>query len=558
MQLMGYRNTQKVGKTMLWKKTISLLLLITLFLTGCESEEIIDKSDIGGSYSEEENEQAEIQADSAVDEENGLTEYEIESLLPNQLEDKQYHWVILQNGRATVRQGQVQAINDRLQELGVEASIVFHVVTMVEYVTPMVLEQVEEQLEGKMDFVSIGPALCAFDMDEWEANFIELSDELKEGKMNEFYLAVPEVVWTANRIGDGIYSFSNMTEVQVHGYAFGTVEQDEYGIETLTALQEANGIENEEPWKKLLELSGKPVCLWTGLYWGKPAPIEENPYLRTTLRKLANGYEDLYFIELTDDIRFNIEKGKFEWLLESETYKQILNRVLEFYEKGYLGNDVAWNSDEFLTPVVYTNAAKVQRHYSPVGEETGDIFVPSWKNARVSKITTDRQAIYSLVYHQAEDGWEEVLNVLGSDEVIADILNANHYDLTISATVFESVDDYYYGDMDGADEMQSKFDKIAEVYQAAEANPLEGFVFNPYPVKAEWEEYNKKMTQYALVDFYHETIEEDDVPYANLEAIESVLTDMENMKEEAHIELILEELNRQYREWKMNSVECAG
>ena len=318
MQLMGYRNTQKVGKSMLWKKTISLLLLITLFLTGCRSEEIIDKSDISGSYSEEVNEQAEIQEDGEEDKENNATEYEIESLFPNQLEDKQYHWVILQNGRATVRQGQVQAINDRLQELGVEASIVFHVVTMVEYVTPMVLEQVEEQLEGKMDFVSIGPALCAFDMDEWEANFIELSDELKEGKMNEFYLAVPEVVWTANRIGDGIYSFSNMTEVQVHGYAFGTVEQDEYGIETLTALQEANGIENEEPWKKLLKLSGKPVCLWTGLYWGKPTSIEENPYLRTTLHKLANGYEDLYFIELTDDIRFNIEKGELNGCLKAK------------------------------------------------------------------------------------------------------------------------------------------------------------------------------------------------------------------------------------------------
>ena len=52
---------------------------------------------------------------------------------------------------------------------------------------------------------------------------------------------------------------------------------------------------------------------------------------------------------------------------------------------------------------------------------------------------------------------------------------------------------------------------------------------------------------------YHETIEEDDVPYANLEVIESILTDMEKMKDEAHIELILEELNRQYREWKMNS-----
>ena len=73
MQLMGYRNTQKVGKNMLWKKTISLLLLITLFLTGCRSEEIIDKSDISGSYSEEVNEQAEIQEDGGEDKENNAT-----------------------------------------------------------------------------------------------------------------------------------------------------------------------------------------------------------------------------------------------------------------------------------------------------------------------------------------------------------------------------------------------------------------------------------------------------------------------------------------------------
>ena len=87
MQLMGYRNTQKVGKNMLWKKTISLLLLITLFLTGCRSEEIIDKSDISGSYSEEVNEQAEIQEEGGEDKENNATEYEIESQFPNPLSE---------------------------------------------------------------------------------------------------------------------------------------------------------------------------------------------------------------------------------------------------------------------------------------------------------------------------------------------------------------------------------------------------------------------------------------------------------------------------------------
>ena len=180
--------------------------------------------------------------------------WDIVTYAPKEMESRQYHWVILQNGRNVIDQTGTDRINERLKELKVDAALCFHVVTMQEYVPPQILDAVYQQLDGQMDFVSIGPALCGFSMDEWSQCFLELTDELQNGEMRQFYETVPPVVWEANQIADGLYSFSDSSTVVVWGCIFDEEAQEKWGRENLLKLQQTKGVEKEEIWQELYEL----------------------------------------------------------------------------------------------------------------------------------------------------------------------------------------------------------------------------------------------------------------------------------------------------------------
>ena len=60
--------------------------------------------------------------------------------------------------------------------------------------------------------------------------------------------------------------------------------------------------------------------MWSALSWGVPVYMTEIPYVRATLSQFANGFDEQYFVRLTDDIRFDIEKEEFVWLPENEKY----------------------------------------------------------------------------------------------------------------------------------------------------------------------------------------------------------------------------------------------
>lgn len=62
--------------------------------------------------------------------------WDIVTYAPKEMESRQYHWVILQNGRNVIDQTGTDRINERLKELKVDAALCFHVVTMQEYVPP--------------------------------------------------------------------------------------------------------------------------------------------------------------------------------------------------------------------------------------------------------------------------------------------------------------------------------------------------------------------------------------------------------------------------------------
>ena len=407
-------------------------------------------------------------------------------------------------------------------------------------------------MEGQMDFVSISPALCGFSMDEWSENFIELSDSLQEESLIQFYQTVPEKVWKSNQIADGLYSFSNSSTIYVHGFGFGKDNCDLWGKENLLKLQEANGVENEEIWEEIYELRKEPICEWTGLWWGDPVnESKEKAYMRNALSKMANGWEKQYYVYLTDDIRLNIEKNEFEWLIESETYQEVRQKTIDFYQKGYLGEAISTIMPnqypvERLGAVLASNTVRVQKMVPSMGEDKGDLWVPSWNTARISSYEGSNRYMYSCVYRKVQSGWKEILSAIGSDETISDILNQNG-DITISAVVYQKLPGLYYPDI------EDQYELVEMIYEEAEMDPLEGFIFNPAPIQKEWEAYNEIASRSRGINLWTEP-NESGMYETNIEAIEMVWEMYQNMKEEAPIQQVVDEVNRQYQAWCLGKV----
>ena len=138
-----------------------------------------------------------------------------------------------------------------------------------------------------------------------------------------------------------------------------------------------------------------------------------------------------------------------------------------------------------------------------------------------------------------------MLDVMGSDEAISQCLNQYYYDMTISALVYGEILGYY------TPRIRDRYEMIQIVNEEAKENPIAGFVFNPLPIQEEWEEYNRKYSAYAGISFSTRVSEEEIVLYEpNFETIDMVWNAYLEMKEEARVDLVLEEVNRQYKEWK--------
>ncbi|MBQ7017167.1 MAG: hypothetical protein IJN10_09465 [Firmicutes bacterium] len=491
----------------------------------------------------------------AAEEEDAKAEYKITSITSEDAQEQQYHWVILQSGRTNINQKEVDEINAQLKQRGLNASICFHVVQTPDYITPQVLEAVYEQLEGKMDFVSMSPSLTAFSKADWVYTFVDLTDALQkpEGKLNQFYQTVPPAAWQANQIADGFYSFSSSKVVEVNGFGFKEEGYQQLGEENLLKLEKANGIADEAVWKELYDLRGEAVVLWNRLTVGYGAGMQEYNYDRQKVSGLTNWWDRDLFAYLTDDIRYNLETQEFEWLGSSETYLQLKAKVLDFYNKGYIREIDTIKMRE--QDVSDTTAGWSWLSYSEESKNTEmfDFWVANGK-LRVSKYRTSLKHVYSCVYKEAQGGWEDVLNVLGSDDVISGVLN-KRYNMTISALI--------YGDLlmvgqQAPEQIDDPYAFIEELYTSAEPDPLQGFVFNPLPVAEEWKLCNA--TAYGLATAYNftyhksEMTEDGPVPVehgVDLAAIDAYWSDYIQQMNDAQIEAVVDEVNRQYQEWQL-------
>lgn len=549
-------------------KALSLLLAVVL-LVGCNGNVSKEESEVQNVQTDESMEESELvvesKEESGTKEEDEEVAYQITSILPETVSENQYHWVILQSGRSNVNQRNVNQINEVLKANSLSSSIVFHIVETEEYITPDVLEKVSEQLEGKMDFVSMSPTLTAFSKKEWQNTFVNLTEKLKtdNGELSQFYQVVPEAAWNANEIAGGIYSFSNATYVKCQGLGFYKAACDMFGEENLIKLQQANGIEDESIWAELYDLHQQPIGMWAGLNWGVGIGEQERVYDRSTLSGITNGWDSAEFALLTDDVRYNKKTKEFEWLGNSETYLELKDAVKQFAEKGYIRTHDSVSVSEYFESD--WKVGRVLGSYSNEYVKNEDnidsytyLWVPSGK-LQVIQYPMGLTYVHSCVYKNAQEGWEEILNVMGANEEVSNIIN-QQYHMTISSLVYQ---DDWYGMLLKPSELEDTYAFIEKLYAEAEPNPLQGFVFNPLPVVEEWNVCNKTAHGFASWEFVYyefEEYEEEDGTImqrmvesgADLEAIDEFWSAYTQAMQEAGVEKIVEEVNRQYQEWQQS------
>lgn len=103
--------------------------------------------------------------------------------------------------------------------------------------------------------------------------------------------------------------------------------------------------------------------------------------------------------------------------------------------------------------------------------------------------------MYSFVYQDAHEGWQSVLDILGSDEQITETLHQSTSTITLSRVIY---DERMTGIVPNIDD---QYEMIKQVYEEAQPNPIGGFIFNPIPIQEEWKEYNEKMYGFDTISF---------------------------------------------------------
>lgn len=584
---------------------IAIVMIMTISLVSCgkgKTESNLNSTEQSESSVEvaenSESVPVEDESESENEKEKPAVTFRIKSCPAETPEGTVYHWAMLQTDRAQVDEENMQRINERLQALGIDGSLQIHYVAIPtnELVTAETIQQVYEQLEEKMDFISISPEYIAISKDDWQDNFIELTEKLHTGALKDFYEIVPDNLWRANQIAGGIYSFSSAKEVNMRVLCFEEPMVESMGLENICRIQEANGLENEEVWKELYELRNKPIAVWeAGI--GSVHGLAEGLPNYSALSGFTGCWEEQYFEELNgmDYIRYNFETNQYEWLGASEKYLALRERVLDFYDKGYITNlDYEMlhtdRIDEFYDGVAkLVEGVDNQIHTETIdtGEkEEEQVLVPMWNESHV--VTKEEEDfLYSCVYRKAQSGWEQVLDAMGSDEELICLLNfgIKDRDFTVggkSGNYIQTIYDVdeetgepigFYGrsrfysillsselcrkvEIPGYDACMAEYDSpyefLEELYGNATISANTDFVFNPAPVQEERKKCNEWAGFTSNNDCTISIEKPGERPIVKF-SLDKVLNNWDayiiSMENNAPLEVVVEEANRQLAEW---------
>ena len=95
---------------------------------------------------------------------------------------------------------------------------------------------------------------------------------------------------------------------------------------------------------------------------------------------------------------------------------------------------------------------------------------------------------------------------------------------------------------------------IEKSYEAADPDPLQGFIFNPVPIREQWEAYNQAAFLLGSVQMIHKEMDPQTgrlgVYEADIDSMDQFWDQYQKSMKENGIDQILSEVNRQYQEWK--------
>lgn len=483
-------------------------------------------------------------------------------------EGQVYHWVLLQNGRRQVQSDEAAVeLNKRLAELNIQGSLQIHVVDVTDgLITPQIIEEAKKLVGGQIDFITISPNLIALNKEDWGKLFIDLEQELVEGGLRDFYESVPPRLWEVNRIAGGQYSFANGKEVyQFALLIFNEEVIEKIGLETLSKLQEADGLNNEEVWKEIYEVCGVPIMTGTSSDLSTYSAIDFKE-IAWSNENLAWGFSSRfcyqYFDLYTNDVVFNYLSGKFEWFGESEDFLKMKDKVEDYYQKGYFLGLPYWNEEKMSDedeprPLARTDIGLLNK--AVYSETENVIFMPLWNNYYIRKRADKASYMYSCVMRDAADGWQQILNAIGADEKATKLLGqatvANLCDIIMSAELYR----YDMEDPRLGGEEWTPYELVESIYELGIESPVNDFVFNPLPV---WKEYQSCNSASSLLRLPHTELKETEIvdpvygihrmekyEIFSLEAIRESWEKYKEIMEEQPIHELVDEYNRQYQSW---------
>ncbi|MGG5461598.1 ABC transporter substrate-binding protein [Clostridium sp. B9] len=324
--------------------------------------------------------------------------------------------------------------------------------------------------------------------------FMELNDLIDEYG-SELKEVIDERLWKGSEVDGKIYAVPNQKEIALApSWVFTKEYVDKYDI----PYEEIHTVQDLEPWLKIIKENEPDIVPF--YTQGDTLPIEFDDILRPL---------GVFF----DDDTLTVQN-----IFETEEMKEMLIKLREYYENGYINQDAAVNNMNKETKRFVTKADgqpyadniwSTNLGYPVVSSPIIDPFVSN-------NSTTGAMTAISSTSKNPEKSME-LINLINTDETLRNMLiygvENTHYEKTsdnqikrtpqgqenynVTSWAYGNLFDTYVLDVDPAD----KWDAFEDFNAAAKSSPVLGFKFNSDSVSAEVTAINNALQEFERLLF---------------------------------------------------------
>ncbi len=381
---------------------------------------------------------------------------------------------------------------------------------------------------------------------------LALDDYLKD--MPELWNSIPEHTWGTTRIDGTIYAVPNLQIIgeQWNFYTFKDLA-DKYGLTEKIEHLEPIDLEIMEDYLQKIkdnEPSYYPVRFSQGLTTFSTIDSKE--------KYDVNGYADgLVFGLIYAYFNENGELDKITSSTETEGYKWQIKKAREWYEKGFIREDILSATDDVAEHAAGKYASWVEKYKPGIIQEleqkynrevvcfqvTPTIYRSTAPDAMTAISRTSKHPELALKMVELVNTDKDVYNLICFG------IKDKHYTLDENGRVIYNDEGGYipkacwkFGNQFNALLLPGQPDDVWEqtrkINENATPSPLIGFIFDTKPVVNDISAVRSVKSEYAAIE------------KGVIKDYDAYLAEYSKKLEEAGLDRIIDELNKQYKEWK--------